>query len=453
MTTISMRGYEVLKTSLESGDIDALRRDLTVKPHVSVEISGENVKEFPVFHETDEAIIVPKYFGLRNFGEPDTVALASPPPASIDVPFAGSLRPEQQRAVDAFLEAARDPLRMGGILSLPCGGGKTVCALSIVAALGVKTMVVVHKDFLLNQWKERIEAFLPSARVGVFRGKKRETEDRDIIIGTLQTLSMQEFDPHRLFGDVGLICVDECHRTGAEVFCRVYQRLTTKYALGLSATLVRKDGLSKVFRWHIGETVFKGESGGRGEVHARMCTFPGGNAKDGYGREFKLYNGTTLNISKMINAVCACPERNAYICDLVREAFGKEPGRKALVLSDRRQHLHDLRDILSAAGVSCGFYYGGLSQDALRASEACAVLLATYAFCAEGLDVAALDTLVLASPKSDVVQATGRILRQKPESRAHVPVILDVVDDYSLFARQAAKRKRYYGTQGYEIKT
>jgi superfamily II DNA or RNA helicase len=351
------------------------------------------------------------------------------------------------------MEAARDPLKMGGILSLPCGGGKTVCALRIIATLGVKTMVVVHKEFLLNQWKERIEAFLPSARIGVFRGKTRETGDKDIVIGTLQTLSMQEYDTDSL-KDIGLVCVDECHRSGAEVFCRVYSRLTTRYALGLSATLVRKDGLSKVFRWHIGDTVFKGDTGGRGEVHARMCAFrcASSHGNGAYGREYKLYNGTSLNISKMINAVCECKERNAYICALMEEVMRKEPGRKALVLSDRRQHLHDLRDALVAAGLSCGFYYGGLSQDVLRASEDCTVLLGTGAFIAEALDISALDTLVLASPKSDVIQATGRILRQKPDCRARVPVILDIVDDFSLFARQAAKRKRYYAGQGYVVK-
>lgn len=85
----------------------------------------------------------------------------------------------------------------------------TVCALYIITILRKKTLIVVHKDFLLNQWKERIDQFLPSARVGLIKGKICDTEDKDIVIGSLQSLSMKDYDPE-IFSDMGMIVVDEC---------------------------------------------------------------------------------------------------------------------------------------------------------------------------------------------------------------------------------------------------
>ena len=100
---------------------------------------------------------------------------------------------------------------------VPCGYGKTVIGLYLASKLGVKTLVVVHKEFLVNQWKERIKQFLPYARIGKIQGSKIFVEGYDIVIGMLQSISMKEY-PESTFKDFGFVIYDECHHLGAETF-------------------------------------------------------------------------------------------------------------------------------------------------------------------------------------------------------------------------------------------
>ncbi len=326
----------------------------------------------------------------------------------------------------------------------------TVCALYIIATLKKKALIVVHKDFLLNQWKERIDQFLPSAKVGLIKAKTCDVDGKDIVIGSLQSLSMKTYDA-AVFDGFGLICVDECHRTGAEVFSRVYKRINVRYSLGLSATVNRKDGLSKVFKWHIGGIVYKG-SKRKDAVQVYIEHFDHPSEK--YSKEVLMYNGS-VNMSRMINNICDFQPRVAYLVGRIREIVANEPKRKILVLSDRRKHLEAIKDCLDCLDcqddITSGFYYGGMKPSDLKESEEQQVLLATYAFCAEGLDVPKLDTLILGSPKSDIVQSLGRILREKERDRLHVPMVIDIVDSFSIFPSQAAKRMKYYKNQKYEV--
>jgi superfamily II DNA or RNA helicase len=128
----------------------------------------------------------------------------------------------------------------GGLLDVDPGKGKTVMALYILAQLRRKTLVVVHKSFLMNQWIERIEQFLPGARVGRIQGQTVDIDDKDIVLGMLQSLSMKEY-PADMFDSFGLTVFDEVHHMGAEVFCQCMMKVTTMYTLGLSGTMQRKD--------------------------------------------------------------------------------------------------------------------------------------------------------------------------------------------------------------------
>ena len=102
------------------------------------------------------------------------------------------------------------------------------------------------------------------------------------------------------------------------------------------------------------------------------------------------------------------------------------------------------KEQLDKIGITSGFYYGGLKPEVLKASETRQVILATYQMVSEAFDCPALNCLVIASPKSDVIQVTGRILRTKPEDRKFPPLIIDIIDGFSIFPAQAAKRRAYY---------
>jgi superfamily II DNA or RNA helicase len=98
---------------------------------------------------------------------------------------------------------------------------------------------------------------------------------------------------------------------------------------------------------------------------------------------------------------------------------------------------------------SVGYYIGGMSETELKKSEKKQVILASYSMCSEGLDIPTLNTEFLITPKTDIVQIVGRILRAKHEF-SH-PIIYDFIDSHGLFQRQWLKRKAYYKKQNYKI--
>ena len=449
--SLTGRGYSVLKASLAPGQLAALKKELTMTPLNTMggeqqgQAGGGASTAFPLYMESANKLYMPKYFGLKRFGEPQRRAVDAGDP--IQLAFQGDIRPEQREPIAAFMRAAHDPLKMGGILSLPCGAGKTVIALHILAALGRKTMIIVHKDFLLNQWRERIAQFLPDASIGTVKAKVVDVEGRDVVIASLQSLSMKEYDLG-LFSGVGLLIVDECHRVGTEVFSRALHKTNFKYSLGLSATVTRKDGMTKAFTYFLGDVLYKGK---RREDTVEVVQMRFFHADPRYSREETIgYGGKTKpNLSRMINNICAFEPRTRLIAATILDTVRATPGRRVLVLSDRKSQLTAIHDGVVAGGVTAGFYWGGMKPAALAESETKQVMLATFSYAAEGMDVPGLDTLFLVSPKSDIEQSCGRILRQKADQRERTPMIFDVVDEFSLFERQAAKRAQFYKRHGY----
>lgn len=449
-TGISRRGYWVRKGTLPGGDKEArrLKAELTMQPlqHGVGAMGSMPQTRFPLYLESRTKLYLPKYFGLQRYGLPVKERMGIGDGADVGpLRFMGSLRDEQRRPVEAFLAAARDPVRQGGILSMPCGFGKTVVALHLVARLGKKTLVVVHKDFLLNQWRERIAEFLPDARVGTIKAKTVDVADKDVVIASLQSLSMKDY-PDSVLDGIGFVIFDECHRVGTEVFSRALHKTNFRYSLGISATVTRKDGMTKAFVHHLGEVLFQGK---RRQDSVVVVQRRYRDADPAYCREVTIASTGRPNSSRMINNIAEHAPRTAMLVEHIARLAGED--RKVLVLSDRKRQLQDVRDGLRERDVDAGFYWGGMKREALAESEKKPVMCATFAYAAEGMDVPDLDTLVLASPKSDIEQSCGRILRKTADSRERVPLILDVVDCFSLFERQAAKRMAYYRRNDYRV--
>jgi ERCC4-related helicase len=176
-----------------------------------------------------------------------------------------------------------------------------------------------------------------------------------------------------------------------------------------------------------------------------------------------MYNGK-LNFAATITGIVTFEPRNQVILDDLVAIKKEAPARKVLILSERRGHLDRLRELIeafnktqsTARGLGLGttaYYVGGMKEADLKESEGADILLATYAMASEGMDIPGLDTLILASPVSSIEQPVGRILRQKPEDRRHIPLVLDVIDDFSLFQGQGRKRLAFYKKQGYRIQS
>jgi superfamily II DNA or RNA helicase len=434
------KGYSIRKDCLSIQEQIDLRKDLTVKAFVPKN-SMQKTEPFPVYRESKNKFYVPRFFGTERFGYTPHVTISDGDP--INLKFKGELRPYQKPIVDTYIKKA-DEIG-GGLLEVAVGFGKTIMALNIISKIKRKTLIVVHKEFLLRQWIERIEEFLPGAKVGRIQGEIVDIAGKDIVIGMLQSLSMKDY-PSSLFKSFGLSIYDEVHHLGAEVFSRALFKIVTKRMLGLSATMKRSDNLSKVFKMFIGPIVYtKKREGGDGVVvHAIDYE----NNDEEFSHVELNFKGH-VHYSKMIKKICEFNHRSEFILKVLGKMLKDERCKQIMILGHNKvllKYLHDAIEDRNMASV--GYYVGGMKEKDLKISETKKVVIATYAMASEGLDIKTLSTLIMATPKSSVEQCIGRILRVKHDR----PLVVDIVDQHEFFNRQWMKRKRFYVKEKYKIK-
>ncbi len=321
----------------------------------------------------------------------------------------------------------------------------TVLSLNIIAALKKKTLVIVNKEFLMNQWIERIAEFLPNARVGKIQGQILDIENKDIVLGMLQSLSQKDY-PASTFSGFGLTIIDEVHHISSEVFSRALFKIVSKYMLGLSATMERKDGTTDVFKMFLGDVVFKGTRDEEHPVCVRAIEYV---TNDAAFNEVEYDFRGNPKYSTMIVKLCDYARRSDFIVRVVEDLFKEQPKGQVMILAHNRSLLTYLHDAISHKGfASVGYYVGGMKEAHLKETEGKQVVIATYAMAAEALDIKTLTTLVMATPKTDIVQSVGRILRSKHAN----PIVVDIVDNHDLFQKQWVQRRRFYKKCNYRIR-
>ena len=442
MNYLGKRGYSIYKKNLTAKELKEVKKELFVKPYVPKQYANDSIQPFPVYLESQNKIYIPKFYGINKFGKLEVDKIKGG--KDIDIKFKFDLRDNQKPVVKKYLEVAKDI--GGGIISVPCGFGKTVIALYLLAALKKKAIVIVHKEFLMDQWKERIEFFLPDAKIGKIQGKVIKSEGYDIVLGMLQSVSMRDYD-EEVFSDFGMVIYDECHHLGAEVFSRSLMKVNCKYTLGLSATPQRSDGLTKVFEWFLGDIVYLIKKREQEDVKVKMIKY---YAEDEKYNNIKYNFKGQINNPLMINTICEYEPRNLIILNEIEECIKEK--RKILILSDRRNHLKYFKEKLDELNFcSSGYYLGGMKQKDLKESEDKEVMLGTFSMASEGFDCKELNTIIFASPKSNIEQAVGRILRMEKEKRTCIPMVIDFVDNFSIFGRQSEKRKKFYEKNKYDI--
>ena len=641
-TYLGEKGYSIFKECLSVEEQHYIRNELIMKPFIPK--SPIQPTPFPIYLESPLKLYMPRYFGIDTYGEPDRILIQSG--NNISLSFEGELRPYQTAIVDKYIKHVGKC--GGGLLDVDPGKGKTVMALNIVAQLGKCTLVIVHKSFLLNQWIERIQQFLPGARVGRIQGQIIDIENKDIVIGMLQSLSMKEY-PKNTFRHFGLAIYDECfprntlvhtsrglieigalydmwlecsisssitgkyvrvekeveklvdtipkilsfnqsterfewaqmthawkkqrkellkvylmcgsfictpdhkilttdgykpankliigdyiecmhnasdkndisnfelykalspkglltataflytenyippstpeddkifgksehgydvfdievkdnhnfvlkmadgmrlypivsncHHMGAEVFSRCMMKVNTTYTLGLSGTMERKDGLTKVFEMFIGPVVHKEKTESEHSVLVKGIVY---NVDDEEFNETQYDYKGNPKFSTMISKLCNYNHRSEVILRIVHAELELNPEQQIMILAHNKSlitYLHDAIAHRKIGGGSVGYYIGGMKEAALKQSESKKIIIATYAMASEGLDIKTLTSLILASPKTDVCQSVGRILRQKHSS----PLVIDIIDAHDIFMSQWYKRRKYYKSQNYKI--
>jgi len=418
---IGTNGYTIPKKDMNKVAESELRRTLTFKPQLKS--YGGEAKSFIAFRESKNYYYVPKFYGLDKYGPAPTT---NKPIKKINVSFSGTLRPVQHQAVDAFIKAK------SGLLELPCGFGKTILALYIIHLLQLKTIVIVHKEFLVDQWTEKIKEFLPSATIGRLQGTIIDI-DKDIVIGMLQSISMKDY-PKEMFSGFGLTIIDETHHIAAEVFSNTLFKLVTPHTLGLSATMERKDGLSKVFKMFLGDIVFSAQRE-QTTVVVHKVLFTSENEE--FNTVVKNFRGET-NYTTMIKKISEFNPRKDCILNILEHILTWETTEQVMILSHTKALLQYLYDaIVHRSLATVGFYVGGMKAVALKETETKRIVLATFAMAEEALDIKTLTTLIMATPRTTVTQPVGRILRTNHD----MPLVIDIVDSHGTFLNQWAKRR------------
>ena len=440
---LTIHGYRVAKTDVKN--LVHLKGILNVRPYVpSVFVKPQFVQRYPVYLESSDYIYVPKHYGIETFGQYSTSYRDVPKTEDKYWEFSGTIRPAQEPVVNSFLL----PTPRDGVISLQTGGGKTVCALYIASQLKLPTLVLVHSGFLKDQWVERIQAFLPKARIGTIQGDILDIQNKDIVVGMLQTISMKEFPP-KTFSCFGLIIVDECHHIASETFVQAIPKLTSKHMLGLSATPERKDRLMHVINWCLGPMLYQSNSAEKVDsgVKVEVMEFETDDAE--FNTVIKNHAGVMFT-SLMVNKLTEFEPRNQMLIELLKDVYAEE-NRQILVLTDRVEHTKKLFELLPPEiQAHTGILARGM-KPAVRTEfcESKRILISTYQLVKEGFDVASLNTLVMATPRPDIEQIVGRILRVEKAKRTVAPLIFDIVD--STFRRQFQTRLSLYKERNYIV--
>lgn len=458
---LSKRGYVIRKEKYSDEELIKLKLELKARPLVDAKF---NIKKedtsYPVYIETKNKLYIPKMFGISKFGFPEAV-LENYEGKNWNehFEFKGTLLERQIEPAKALLTACIE--NGGGILNLGTGSGKTFIGLQTLSQLKGKTIIVVNKIPLMNQWISEINKFLPGIRVGIIQGQNVNVENCDIVVAMLQSLARIDY-PDSIFKDFKVFLLDEAHNVSSRVFSQILFKLCCKYTIGLSATPKRSDGCEYVFKWHVGDIVYKEVQKREGKNPIiRYIKIDSTDYK-----EIAIQNRFTgqkqIQFTSMLSELIEMSKRNQLIIEIIKDIINKDTGRKILVLSDRRNHIMELKHLLDQEtdkqkiSFTYGLFLGGMKQKELDKGRSCQIILATFQAFGEGVSEKDLDTLILTTPKKFVghlknitknesgklEQIVGRVFRKEHTERN--PIIVDLNDNFSLYKTQSNSRKAFY---------
>lgn len=444
-TKLTRFSYVIRKSDFKDEYIEQIKNELTVTPFKPGNF-GKFAKDtsFSLYVETPKYLGIPKYFGIEKFGQPTINKLENYTYPKFDMKYKGELRPNQKIIVDKIIKGM-DSGR-GGLLIAGCGIGKTNMAIWIACHYNLKTLFIVHQGFLMTQCINRVKEFTNIETVGIIQQKKCEVNN-PFVVGMVHSLAGRDY-PDEYFKDFGLIIIDEVHHMGARNFSNVYKKMTSKYMLGISAENERSDKLYKIINWYMGPVLHNEPQKPNDMVVVKKFNYLTSNV-DRIKVVINKYNKEP-DRSTMITNLCRIKKRNRFILKLIEELY--DQGKHILCLSGRIKQVKLLYKLLQRNPLikgNVGKYLGGMKEKQLEKAGKKQIILATFSLASEGLDIGHLNAVILLTPKSAIRQSVGRILR-KDTYKEH-PIVVDFVDDNTIFKNQANTRSRYYSDQKYTI--
>ncbi len=492
---LTSKGYAIRKDSLSAIERIRIEKELEVAPivHPNFKAAAGDSLSFKIYRESPERYYLPRQWAKDVFGPTEESLVPQGTPLRSDLTFIGKPYDYQKDIVSKFIDSGGN-----GLICVPCGRGKTFMAIWTAMRIGKRFLIIVDKEFLLQQWKGELESLVPGIQIGILQeekvevgtelvpgraltipelkeklkgaglkvGGKREelvaraeaagipsttpTTERtfDCTIAMIQTLVKRTF-PADMFRSFGFTIFDECHHLGASHFSKALIKVQTNFMLGLSATPTRDDGLTKVFEWFLGPPVHWEKT--RDPDPTVIVKAIHVKSRNSDYMDVPVDWRGEMVMGRLLTNVVDCAERTAQVAEVIKEACA-EPRRRVLVLSERIGHLNALEQLLKPSGLTMSYYIGGMKEEEREEGARTArILLASYAMASEAMNIKTLNCVVLASPRKKVEQSTGRILRVQASQREIAPLIYDIVDVHDVYRSQYRKRAAYYKKCKYTI--
>lgn len=421
----------------EVSSVRALRQRLTFQPRAYG--NSEMPEPIKMFDDSLEGFIgVPREFGLREYRHlqiDDRTVLGAPIRGVSRRPNPNHPRVQNPQAQAQFMSDLRAGFdrHRSFIAMAATGSGKTVCALNTAALLGCRTLILVHLERLMLQWRDEIADKLgvPESRIGLVQQDACEWQSKDFCVGLLHSVVRRCY-PDEFYRAFGLVVYDEVHKVGSQFFAPAVSLFPSRYRLGLSATPTRKDGGDQVFIWHLGPIRVKSDADA---LSMKVYVVP-------YQTRTKLWGATH---GARVKCLSVDPVRNDLIVSFVKRFY--ESGRNALVVSESVAHLQKLIMMAERAGVprtAMGQFTSEKHERTISAKtgkfviakrkqsketldkikQESQIIFATYGMMTEGIDIPRLDAGIDATPRSAATQLIGRIRRPMPDKKMPVWITL-----------------------------
>ena len=370
---------------------------------------------------------------------------------AVDYKFSGKLNKKQEKAMNELIA------HEVGVLCATTGFGKTVIGANIISMLKTNTLVIVNRNNLLDQWKERLAYFLDINKKEIGQvGSGKENLNGRLDVASFQSLFKKD-NIEEIVKNYGLVMVDECHHVAAFSFEKVLKAIRSKYVYGLTATPTRKDGWHKIIYMQCGDIrvrVSNKELKQNKEMEHTVIV-----KKTNY-KYIPTEEKDKIQVSEILNDMCHNVFRNSMIIEDINKCVTE--GRVPIVLTERVEHLKILKESLESLNVPVVVYKGNMGkkktkeiQDIIKEADASnkpRIILATSSSIGEGFDDSRLDTLFLTMPvswKGRIIQYVGRLHREH-EDKEKV-IVYDYLDNMKVLEKMYNRRLKGYKIAGYEI--
>ncbi len=328
-----------------------------------------------------------------------------------------TLRDEQQKSIEKILK------KEFCMCVAPPGFGKTLIGAKMIELREANTLVIVHKNMLLDQWIDRFVDYfkIEKDKIG-FLGKSKDKLNGRLDIATMQSLKNKP----DIIKQYSFVIVDECHHIPAVTFEKILKQFQGKYILGLSATPHRKDGMQPIIFQQLGTIAYELKHTNNSINKLEIITTD--------------FTSNVDNFADLITQLINDNRRNQIIIEQIQ----KYKNRKILLLTDRIEHIENITHLLDVNSIEYVTIHGSQKkkeqQENIKAVEKSNLVLATTSYFGEGIDFPHLNTIILATPISyygRLVQYLGRIGRDGTDSLA-----IDILDNHNPFTLSAYKKRK-----------